>query len=112
MKNMGRTIPSFRIALDSEILSWKFFKNTLERDDKVRFEEMLNSSRLFASAGSFALRTSVFESMAMSIVFCHYSKLYNTMNQLEEVERERKRRRGVIENEEEEGIGNNRLEQQ
>jgi TPR repeat protein len=85
---LGRTILSFRVALNQEIESWKFFKKALDRDDKEKFEAMLNSSRLYASAGSAALRTSVFESMAMSIMFDHYFKLTNdVMGKVDEVQR-------------------------
>jgi hypothetical protein len=40
---MGRTIPSFRIALEMEKEDWKPFRNTLDKSDRKKFDEMLIS---------------------------------------------------------------------
>jgi hypothetical protein len=72
---MGRTMPSFRMAEDQEIGEWKDFRRTLPKRDRPLFDEMLNTSRLYASASSAAVRTSRFEGMAMALVFHHFKML-------------------------------------
>ena len=37
---MGRTIPSFRIALAMEKEDWKPFRNALDKKDRKEFDEM------------------------------------------------------------------------
>ena len=39
---MGRTIPSFRIALAMEKEGWKPFRNALDKEDRKKFDEMLD----------------------------------------------------------------------
>jgi hypothetical protein len=36
---MGRTIPSFRIALAMEKENWKPFRNALDKKDRKKFDE-------------------------------------------------------------------------
>ena len=72
---MGRTIPSFRIAEAQEASEWKSFRKALPKDDRIIFDEMLSSARLYTSASSAAVRPSKFEGMAMAIVFHHYRML-------------------------------------
>jgi len=76
---MGRTIPSFRIAEAQEAAEWKSFRRALPRRDRVAFDEMLSSARLYTSASSAAVRASRFEGMAMAIIFHHYRILARSM---------------------------------
>jgi hypothetical protein len=39
---MGRTIPSFRIASEIEILKWRPFRILLDKQDRKIFDEMLS----------------------------------------------------------------------
>lgn len=43
--NMGRTIPSFRMAIDIEIAKWKPFRDALRKPDKEIFVNMLLRSK-------------------------------------------------------------------
>jgi hypothetical protein len=65
---MGKTVESYRIALDTEIQTWNGFAKALRSDDKEAFERMTDACRNHASAGSNATRPEVFESMVMSIL--------------------------------------------
>ncbi len=76
---MGRTIPSFRIAEAQEASEWKMFRRALPKDDRVAFDEMLASARLYTSASSAAVRASKFEGMTMAIVFHHYRTLMRSV---------------------------------
>jgi hypothetical protein len=65
---MGKTVPSFRIALDTEIGSWRSFRKALKKGDRRAFDRLMGMSRSHASAGGNALRTSPLDSMIMSIL--------------------------------------------
>ena len=49
---MGRTIPSFRIALEMEREEWKPFRNALDKKDRKKFDEMWDIPRWYVSACS------------------------------------------------------------
>lgn len=76
---MGRTVPSFRMAEAQEAAEWKTFRKGLPKQDRVVFDDMLDTAKLYASASSAALRTSRFEGMAMAMVFHHYRVLAHSM---------------------------------
>jgi hypothetical protein len=84
---MGRTIPSFRIAEAQETAEWRAFRKALPKRDRVAFDDMLGSARLFTSASSAAVRTSRFEGMAMALIFHHYRMLARELGAISEVER-------------------------
>jgi len=72
---MGRTIPSYRIATEMERNNWKIFRHPLNKKDKKIFDEMLDYSRLYNSAGSSACRPQLIHPIIMSIIFEHYKQL-------------------------------------
>jgi hypothetical protein len=49
---MGRTIPSFRIALAMEKEEWKPFRNALSKSDRKKFDEMWDLPKWYISACS------------------------------------------------------------
>ena len=72
---MGKTVESYRIALDIEIQSWKGFERALRTDDREAYERMLDACRNHASAGSNATRPEMFEPMVMSILLEQQKRL-------------------------------------
>jgi hypothetical protein len=76
---MGKTVPSYRIALDKELQRWSGFAGALRKEDRTAFEQMMDACRNYASAGSNATRPVMFESMVMSILL-HQQK---TLSKLE-----------------------------
>jgi hypothetical protein len=72
---MGKTVESYRLALDTEIQTWNGFVQALRTDDKEAFERMTDACRNHASAGSNATRPEVFESMVMSILLEQQKRL-------------------------------------
>jgi len=72
---MGKTVESYRLALDTEIQSWNGFVKALRTDDRNAFEQMTDACRNHASAGSNATRPEVFEPMVMSILLEQQKKL-------------------------------------
>jgi len=72
---MGRTIPSFRIASEMEILKWRPFRKLLDKQDRKVFDEMLSISRFYNVAGTMACRPVLIQTILMSMIFEHYKQL-------------------------------------
>jgi phage shock protein A len=68
---MGRTVPSFRPAIDREIESWKPFARGLRPADRDIFEALADYARVHADAGSLANRALLSEVIFMSVVLEH-----------------------------------------
>lgn len=88
---MGRTIPSFRIAEAQELAEWKSYRKALLPRDRLAFDDMLSSARLYTSASSSAIRPSRFEGIAMAVVFHHYTLLTKALGAAAEVVKEEER---------------------
>ena len=82
---MGRTIPSFRMVEAQETAEWRAFRRALPKRDRIAFDDMLGSARLYTSASSAAVRTSRFEGMAMAQVFHHYRMLARALGAISEI---------------------------
>ena len=65
---MGKTVESYRMALDRELQRWSGFARALRKEDRAAFDRMMDACRNHASAGSNATRPIVFEPMVMSIL--------------------------------------------
>ena len=72
---MGRTISSYRFALDDEIRKWDGFSKVLRTEDKTAFKELMDACKMYASAGSNATKPILFESMVFSILLFQQRKL-------------------------------------
>ena len=72
---MGRKVSSYRIATEIERNKWKTFRETLERKDRMIFDQMFSYSRLYNSADSKACRLVLIHPILMSIVFEYYKQL-------------------------------------
>lgn len=73
---MGKTVPTYRLALEFEIGGWQRFRKALtNKDDLVAFDELMDACRRHASAASNATRPVVFEAMAMSILLDQAKKI-------------------------------------
>jgi hypothetical protein len=66
---MGRTIPSFKIALEMEKQDWKPFHNALDKSDRKKFEEMWDIPTLYISARSNSVQLVPLHPIIMSILF-------------------------------------------
>ncbi|UCE96327.1 MAG: hypothetical protein JSV51_01585 [Candidatus Bathyarchaeota archaeon] len=72
---MGKTIASYRIALNRELQRWSGFARALRNEDKEAFDQMMDACRNHASAGSNATRPVIFESVIMSILLNQQKRL-------------------------------------
>ncbi len=85
---MGRTVPSYRQALESEIERWKGFRKGLRNKDAEAFDRMMNACRMFASAGSMATRPILLEAMFMSILLHQEKVLAEIRERLDRLEKQ------------------------
>jgi len=72
---MGKTVESYRMALEEEIRRWKGFEKALRTEDREAFEELMDACRNFASAGSNATQPILFEPMMLSILLFQQKKV-------------------------------------
>lgn len=72
---MGRTIPSFRIALSQEERRWKNFRSKLPKQDKKEFDYMFSTAKLYISSGMMTHKPIVIHPLLMSVIFHHYKQL-------------------------------------
>jgi hypothetical protein len=63
------------MALEDEIRRWNGFAKALRSEDLEAFEDLMDSCRSFASAGSNATQPILFEPMVMSILLHQQKKL-------------------------------------
>lgn len=80
---MGRTIPSFRLALIEEEHNWKSFRNALSKQDRKEFDSMFADVRLYISACSYATKPIRVQAVFMALAFHHCKQLTRIAEQLE-----------------------------
>ena len=65
---MGRTVPSFRMAVEQELQKWKEFRRGLRAEEQVILDELLDSVRKHADAGSLVCSPTISEIAIMSML--------------------------------------------
>jgi len=73
---VGKTVESYRMALEDEIHRWNGFAKALRTEDREAFEALMDACRSYASAGSNATQPILFEPMIMSILLNQQKKLH------------------------------------
>ncbi len=67
--NMGKTVPTYRIAVEEEIAKWKPFRDALpSEEEKQAYDEVMDMIRNNAMAASNSCNPILFEPMVMSIL--------------------------------------------
>lgn len=82
---MGRTIPSFRIALESEISTWGEFRGSLGHQSKDLLDNLFNQARTNCASAGMAVRPVVFEGMFMAMLHSHDQSLAKISRAVEEI---------------------------
>ena len=72
---MGKTVASYRMAIEDEITRWNGFAKALRIEDKVAFDALMDAVRSYASAGSNATMPILFEPLVMSILLSQQKKI-------------------------------------
>ncbi|MEW6603126.1 MAG: hypothetical protein AB1351_00370 [Thermoproteota archaeon] len=80
---MGRTMPSFRLALVEEEQEWKSFRNALDKNDRKEFDSMFADIRLYISACSYATKPVRVQPVLMTLAFHHYKQLTKMAERME-----------------------------
>jgi hypothetical protein len=80
---VGRTIPSFRIALAQEEVEWRAYRQYLGKKERRAFDGMFAIPRLYISACSGAVKPVRLFPIIMSILFHHYLELIRIAQSLE-----------------------------
>ena len=84
---MGKTVESYRMALEEEINRWRGFEKALRTEDREAFEELMDACRNFASAGSNATQPILFEPMILSILLHQQKKILRLEKKLDAARR-------------------------
>jgi hypothetical protein len=82
---MGKTVPSYRMALEMEIDGWRGFRKALDDRGREAFDELMDMCRSFASPSGNATNPVVFEPMVMSIILAQGEKIRELEYNLNEV---------------------------
>ena len=85
---MGKTVESYRLALEDEICRWNGFAKALRSEDREAFEALMDACRSFASAGSNATQPILFEPMIISILVSQQKKLHRLEKALDAVKQQ------------------------
>jgi hypothetical protein len=65
---MGRTVPSFRVLLESIVLDLAVFRRALRGDDRGAFDIIMNMARKHASSSTVTPMLDPMDSMFLSIL--------------------------------------------
>ena len=84
---MGRTVPSFRPALEHEIESWKAFKRALRPEDQKIFDKLMNFARIHADAGSLSARPMLSEILFISFAIEQGKRIESLEKRVKELEK-------------------------
>jgi hypothetical protein len=83
---MGKTVESYRMALEDEIRRWKGFEKELRIEDREAFEAVMDSCRSLASAGSNATQPILFEPMVISVLVSQQKRIIRLEKTLDALE--------------------------
>ena len=82
---MGKTVESYRIALESEISRWNGFARALHKPERDAFGELMDMCRGYASESTNAVTPILFEPMIMSILLAQQMKIHQLEQELQTV---------------------------
>jgi hypothetical protein len=80
---VGKTVESYRMALEDEVRRWSGFAKALRIEDKEAFDALMDACRSYASAGSNATQPIIFEPMVLSILLSLQKQLQKQEKKLD-----------------------------
>lgn len=80
---MGKTVETYRMAIEDEIRRWKGFAKALRIKDREAFETLMDACRSYASAGSNAVQPIIFEPMILSMLLSQQVRLQKLQKELD-----------------------------
>ncbi len=87
---MGRTLPSFRIALDQEIKSWTNYRRGLRIEDREYFDNVMRYARIHSDAGSLAARMLLSENVFLSALIEQDKRIIELKVEIERLKKNQK----------------------
>ena len=82
---MGRTIPSFTLALNEEESEWRQFRKYLDRKDRGVFDEMFAVPKLYISSCMASANPVVIEPIFLSALFHNHKQLDQMIARMERI---------------------------
>ena len=79
---MGKTVESYRMALESEIGRWNGFARALRSEEREAFETIMDACHNYASAAGNATNPILFEPLVMSILLYQQVNLQRLQKEL------------------------------
>lgn len=65
---MGRTVATYRQALETLVKEWQNFRDALCREDRKAFDQLINKARKHSGAASYDAWTDPMDSFFLSIL--------------------------------------------
>ena len=84
---MGRTVPSFRMALEQEVALWQLFRKALRTKDRAIFDVLMDKARSHSDAGMLANRPVILDSIFMAILIEQQKEIILLQKQIEQLKR-------------------------
>lgn len=72
---MGRTVATYRLALESMAQQWNDFRRALRSGDREAFDVLVNRARMHASAATYAINLDPTESALLSMLLEHEKEI-------------------------------------
>jgi tellurite resistance protein len=88
---MGRTVPTFRVALEEAIKRWDGYRRALRLEERDAFDRMMDACKLHSSASGQAVRPEPLEAMLVSILLEHQRRLEAFEAELDRILKEMKK---------------------
>ena len=85
MTNLGKTVESYRMAVEDEIRRWNGFAKALRKEDREAFDALMEACRSYASAASNATKPILFEPMVMSILLSQQIRIQRLAKEVEDL---------------------------
>lgn len=85
MTNLGKTVESYRMAVEDEIRRWNGFAKALRKEDREAFDALMDACRSYASAASNATKPILFEPMVMSILLSQQIHIQRLAKEVEDL---------------------------
>lgn len=88
---MGKTVESYRIAIEDEISRWNGFAKALRKEEREAFEILIDACRNYASAGSNATQPLPLDPMIMSMLVSQQIRLQKLQKEIDNLKQKQDR---------------------
>jgi hypothetical protein len=86
---VGKTVESYRIAIEDEISRWNGFAKALRREEREAFDILIDACRNYASAGSNATQPLPLDPMIMSMLVSQQIRLQKLQKEIDKLKQQK-----------------------